>query len=191
MPAQTEQYQKTPNLVLNVYRTPTYTISDGFDGTTKWAQDVAGRVSDAIKIDQARSRRSADFYASINLRQAYTKLTVSGIEHVNDRDAYLVIAYPLDDSPERLYFDTRTGLLVRKVTVLPTPVGDTPFEVDYEDYKDAGNGVKVPFVTHMFPATPRTELAPSSTVRIQNVKENVPIEDSKFAKPQPTATPQR
>lgn len=191
IPAQTETYQKAPNLVLNVYRTPTFTISDGFDGTTKWTQDAAGRVSDAIAIDQARARRSADFYESVNLRREYTKLTVSGMERVNDRDAYVVIGYPPADRPERLYFDARTGLLVRKLTALPTPVGDTPFQVDYEDYRDAGHGVKLPFVIHMLPATPRTELAPSATVRIQKVEENVPIDASKFAKPRSTAAPQR
>lgn len=191
VPAQTEHYQKAPNLVLNVYRSPTFTVSDGFDGSTKWTQDQAGRVSDAIAIDQARARRNADFYQSINLKREYTRLTVSGIERVNDRDAYLVIGYPPADSPERLYFDARTGLLVRKETVLPTPVGDTPFQVNYEDYRDAGHGVKLPFLIHMFPATPRTELEPSATVRIQKVEENVPIDAGKFAKPRSTATPPR
>ena len=188
VPAQSQQYQKAPNLVVNVYNTPTYAISDGFDGTTKWAQDAAGRVSEAIKIDQVRARRSADFYESLNLRQAYSKLTVSGVEKVRDRDAYVLIAYPPDDSPERLYFDRDTGLLLRKQTVLPTPLGDSPFQVDYEDYRDAGNGVKLPFVIQMLPATPRTELGVASTVRIQKVEENVPIDNGKFTKPQSKAT---
>jgi hypothetical protein len=183
VPAQTEQYQKAPNLVLNVYHTPTYSISDGFDGTTKWAQDAAGRVSEALKIDQGRARRGAHFYESVDLKQEYTKLTVSGVERVQNRDAYLVVAYPPDDVPERLYFDRDTGLLLRKVSVLPTPIGDIPFEVDYEDYRDAGKGVKLPFVIRMIPATPRVEMGVSSTVRIQKVEENVPIEDGKFAKP--------
>ena len=67
-------------------------------------------------------------------------------------------------------------MLVRKLTVLPTSVGESPFQVEYEDYRDAGNGVKLAFVIHMFPATPRTELGVASTVRIQKVEENVPIE---------------
>jgi hypothetical protein len=183
VPAQTEQYQKAPNLVLNVYHTPTYSISDGFDGTTKWAQDAAGRVSEALKIDQGRARRSARFYESVDLKQQYSKMTVSGVERVQNRDAYLVVAYPPDDVPERLYFDRDTGLLLRKVTFLPTPIGDIPFEVNYEDYRDAGKGVKLPFVLRMIPATPRVEMGVSSTVRIQKVEENVPIEDGKFAKP--------
>lgn len=189
VPAQTEQYQKAPNLVLNVYRTPTYTISDGFDGTTKWAQDVLGRVNDAIKIDQGRARRSANFYENLELKQEYSKLTVSGVERVHDRDAYVLIGYPQADTPERLYFDRETGLLLRRASVLPTPLGDNPFQVDYEDYRDAGNGVKVPFVIEMFPATPRTEFGVGATVRIQKIQENVAIDTSKFSKP-PSKNPQ-
>ena len=101
VPAQSEQYQKAPNLVLNVYRTPTYSISDGFDGTLKWAQDATGRVSEALKIDQVRARRSANFYESADLKQQYSRMTVSGVERVNDRETDLVVAYPAADRPER------------------------------------------------------------------------------------------
>ncbi len=191
VPAQTEQYQKAPNLVLNVYKTPTYTISDGFDGTTKWAQDAAGRVIDAVRIDQGRARRGANFYESLDLKQAYGKLTVGGIERVQDRDAYVVVADVPDDTPERFYFDRDSGLLLRKAGVLPTPLGAIPFQVDYEDYRDAGNGVKLPFVIQMYPANPRVELHVTATVRIQKVEENVAIEDGKFIKPQSRAAPPR
>ena len=191
VPAQTEQYQKAPNLVLNVYHAPAYTISDGFDGTTMWAQNAAGRVSEAVKIDQGRARRSANFFESLDLKQAYSKLTVAGVERVQDRDAYVVVADLQDDTPERLYFDRDTGLLLRKVTVLPTPLGAIPFEVNYGDYRDAGKGVKVPFVVQMYPATPRSELAVSATIRIQKVEENVPIDDGRFTKPESKAAQPR
>jgi len=191
VPAQSEFYQKAPNLVLNVYRTPTYSISDGFDGTTKWAQDATGRVSEALKIDQVRARRSASLYESADLKQQYSRMTVSGVERVNDRDTYVVVANPPDDRPERLYFDRDTGLLLRKLTFLPTPIGDIPCEVNYDDYRDAGKGVKVPFMIRMIPANPRVEMGVIATVRVQKVEENLAIEDSKFAKPAPRPAPPR
>ena len=190
VPAQAQLYQKAPNLILNVYSTPTYVISDGFDGTTKWAQDASGRVTDAIKIDQVRAKRNADFYESINLKQEYSKLTVTGIERVEDRDAYVVVGEVPDDKPERLYFDRDTGLLVRKLTALSSPVGDNPFQVDYQDYRDAGNGVKVPFLIRVVPATPRTEFGVVAMIRVQKVEENVPIDNSRFRKPQSKTPPQ-
>jgi photosynthetic reaction center cytochrome c subunit len=190
MPGRSEQYFKAPNLTLYVYHTGTTTSSEGFDGSRAWVQDVRGRVADPLNIDQQRAKRSSDFYESINLQKEYAKLEVSGIEKINNRDAYLVIGTPQNDSPELLYFDTQTGLLLRKTTYLPTPVGRSPFQVDYEDYRDTGSGVKYPFLIHNAPASPRTELAPHSTIRVEKIQDNAPLEPSKFAKPQPKAAAQ-
>jgi len=183
MPAMVERYQKAPNVSVTTYRTPTYAISQGFDGTTAWTQDQAGRVADAVALDIARAKRTADFYEPLSLRQEYARMNVSGIEKVNGHDAFVVVAVPQGDAAERLYFDTQSGLLLRKQTVLPTPVGNSPFQMDFEDYRDTGSGVRFPFVVHMSPANPRTELAPNATLRVTKVEENKPIEDARFVKP--------
>jgi hypothetical protein len=43
--------------------------------------------------------------------------------------------------------------------------------------------VKIPFVIHMNPANPRTELAPNATLRITKVEDNTAIDAAKFVKP--------
>ena len=186
-PAAVERYLKAPNLAVTIYRAPTYAIAQGFDGTTAWSQDQAGRVTEPVKLDVGRAARAADFYEPLNLKREYAQITVRGIEKVNGRDAYLVVGVPQGDKPESLYFDTQTGLLLRKQTVLPTPIGDSPFQMDFEDYRDTGSGVKVPFVIHMNPANARTELAPNATLRVTKVEDNVAIDNAKFAKPAPPA----
>jgi photosynthetic reaction center cytochrome c subunit len=191
MPAMVERYQKAPGVNVTIYRTPTYAIAQGFDGTTAWAQDQAGRVSDAVTLDTRRAKRTSDFYEPLTLKQQYAQLTVKGIEKVNDHDAYVVIGVPQGDSNEWLYFDTQSGLLLRKVTVLPTPAGNSPFQTDFDDYRDTGSGVKVPFLIQMNPSTPRTELAPNATLRVTKVQDNAPIEDSKLARPASRAAPAR
>jgi hypothetical protein len=190
-PAAVERYLKAPNLSVTVYRTPGYAISQGFDGTTAWSQDQMGRVTEAVKLDGRRAMRAADFYEPLNLKPQYAEMTVRGIERVNDRDAYVVVGVPRDDTPEWLYFDTQTGLLLRKQTVLPTPIGNSPFRMDFEDYRDTGTGVKFPFLIHMNPATPRTELAPDATLRVTRVQVNVAIEASRLARPESKPAPGR
>ena len=182
-PAGVERYQKAPNLAVTIYRAPAYAISEGFDGTTAWSQNQAGRVTEPVKLDIGRAARAADLYEPLNLKREYAQFTVRGIETVNGRDAYLVVGVPQGDKPESLYFDTQTGLLLRKQTVLPTPIGDSPFRMDFEDYRDTGSGVKIPFVIHMSPANPRTELAPDATLRITKVEDNTAIDSAKFVKP--------
>ena len=150
-PATIERAQKAPNLIVNTYKTATFTIADGFDGRTSWSQNQQGRTADAIEVDQPRARRDADFYFPLNLKQHTPTMTVEGIDRVSDRDAYVVVATPQGEVPERLYFDTQTGLLLRKATALPTQIGFSPFQVNYSDYRDAGNGVKVPYADHDVP----------------------------------------
>jgi hypothetical protein len=192
VPAQVQIFEKAPNMVVNISRTDKFTISDGFDGTTAWAQNVAGVVADIPNPDQSRAKRSADFYESTDLKKQYGKMEVRGIAKINGRDAYEVVGFPPNDSPERLYFDKQTGLLLRRWSTLPTLEGDTPFQLDYDDYRDTNSHVKVPFVIRMSPASPRVELQTSSTLRVQKVQDNVPVEDAKFAKPaskKPPAAP--
>jgi hypothetical protein len=182
-PASVERYLKAPNLAVTIYRAPTYAISQGFDGTSACSQDQAGRVTEPVKLDVGRAARAADFYEPLNLKREYPQMTVRGIEHINGHDAYLVICVPQGDLPESLYFDVNTGLLLRKQTVLPTPIGDSPYQADFDDYRDTGSGVKFPFLIHMSPSNARTELAPEATLRVTKVEDNKAIEDAKFTKP--------
>ena len=188
-PATMQRYQKAPNLLLNVYRTDKYSISNGFDGSVSWAQDAKGRVTEPVKLEQIRAKRIADFYEPLNLKQAYSQMKVEGIEKVNNRDAYVLIGYPQENVPERLYFDTQTGLLLRKSTVVPTAVGNSPFQVDYDDYRDTGSGVKYPFLMHMEPGGSRTELAVHSTIRVEKIEDNVAVDNAKFVKPESKEDP--
>ncbi|OLC94495.1 MAG: hypothetical protein AUH86_14350 [Acidobacteria bacterium 13_1_40CM_4_58_4] len=185
VPAVIERSQKAPNLVVNFYRTPTYTISDGFDGSKAWSQDLRGRVTEPGATDQMRAKRNADFY--LDLKQTYTQMQVRGFENVNGHDAYAVIARPQGDRVERLYFDVQTGLLVRKWSSLATPVGEAPFQVDYEDYRDTGSGVKFPYLIVMNPANARTEPSTTATIRVTKVQDNAPLDSSKFTKPESKA----
>lgn len=184
-PLQTEQYMKAPNLTVTLTHTPAGVTAEGFDGTTVWSQDAQGRVSEVTGVAESRAKRTADFYECLDLKHEYTVMTVQGITKVGDRKAYLVIGLPEGDSPERLFFDVRTGLLLRKITTVPTPVGDFPSGIDYEDYRDAGSGVKYPFLIRITGVSPTI----SSTIHVQKVQDNVAIDNGMFAKPEGKVAP--
>lgn len=185
LPAQIERYQKTPNLSLTIAHIANGTLSEGFDGKSAWNQNLKGVVADVgPTVDQARARRNAGFYSeTLDLKQQYTKMEVSGVARVNGTEAYEVIGYPANDAEEKLYFDVVTGLLLRKSTILPTPLGNSPFQVDYADYKETSSGLRFPFTMRMTPATPRAEPSTHSTMRIQKVDDNPNMDLAKFARP--------
>ena len=105
-------------------------------------------------------------------------MALSGKTKVNDRDAYIVEATSSDGAAEKLYFDTESGLLVRRdyerVTI---DDGIVLYEVDYDDYKDV-DGLKLPATISR--KTPDYTL----TYRFTEIKQNQPIDDAKFNKPE-------
>ena len=188
-PAKGEIYLKAPNLKLNIINTGKATIEDGFDGSVAWAQNAKGVVTPSAQLAQPVYKRYADFYEPLDIKKEYTKLEVTAVEKVNDHDAYVVVGTLPDDTPDTLYFDTQTGFLLKKVTSLPTVVGRSPFEVEYDDYRETGSGVKIPFVVRSIPGVPLGATASRASIHIEKVQDNVPLDDSKFVKPESKPQP--
>jgi zinc protease len=106
----------------------------------------------------------------------YSKMTVKGKDKVGDKEVYVVEATPTEGSPHKLYFDTQSGLMLRTDREADTPQGKMPFEIYMEDYREV-DGVKMPFtVRQVAPAI-------SFTIKVDEVKHNVPVDDAKFNKP--------
>ena len=182
-PAQIEIYQKAPNLMLRIATTKESSLHSGFDGKGAWAQDVRGRVGGPVEMEQVRERRSADFYEPLDIGKEFPKMKVEEIEKIGAADVYVVLGEPSEGLPVRMYFDVKTGLLLRRYTATPTHSGLSPYQVDYSDYRDAGHGVKYPYRIHMEPSGARTEFASHSTIRISKIQENVALDDAKFVRP--------
>jgi photosynthetic reaction center cytochrome c subunit len=188
-------YSKAPNLELTVYdtqgtdatlaiyHTPPGTSLDGFDGKTAWVQDQKGAVDKQLALDETRVARNASFYECLNLKSEYESMAVTGTEQIGGQNAYVVVGHPANDFPEKLDFDVQTGLLLRKSGVMPTPLGNSPFEILYDDYRDAGDGVKIPFLIQSFPATPRQNPTSYSIIHVTEVHDNVSLNDAKFKMP--------
>jgi hypothetical protein len=72
-----------------------------------------------------------------------------------------------------LYFDQKSGLLLRMVRYGKTQIGRVPTQIDYSDYRDVG-GIKMPF--HMTFAW----LDGRDAIQLSEIQTNVPIDDAKF-----------
>src|SRR4029077_7122080 len=101
----------------------------------------------------ARVKRTSDFYEPLNLKQSYARTVTRGTASVRDRDAYVVVGFPDGDLPEQLFFDTQTGLLVRKETAMATALGGYAVTAAEDDYRDIG-GVKIPYLVRPIGISP-------------------------------------
>jgi len=169
-------YAKEPDRRISFAHTPNGDSVTAFDGHEGWLASLGhpphsmqGSEIDAASID-------ADLHLATHLPQMFSAMKVEGSKKIGDREAYLVVGERQGKTPLELYFDQQTGLLLRLVRFGETAVGWLPTQIDYADYREA-NGIKVPYRWTL--ARPNGRF----TIQLTELKQNVPVDDAKFAKP--------
>jgi photosynthetic reaction center cytochrome c subunit len=169
-------YSKDPDKRISFTHTPDGDSVTAFDGHEGWLGFPGRPVREMHGPDIDAAAMDADLHFAAHLKGMISEAQVRGTEKIDGRDAYVVIGKREGRAPLKLYFDVQSGVLVRLVRYGETPLGRMPTQIDYADYRDAG-GVKIPF---------RWTLARPSgrfTIQASEVKENVAVDDAKFAKP--------
>jgi len=168
--------EKAPNRMLSVVVVAGANFREGFDGKTGWSDDPQNGVREQTGLELEEARRQADFYHSLDLRQLYKKLTLTGTEKIGDRNTYVVEAATGSGDPDKMYFDTETGLALRVVGQHHTPEGASVVQEDLDDYRVV-DGVKVPFTIL------QTTAESAFTIKIAEVHHNLTVDDAQFSKP--------
>ena len=171
-----EVYQKAPNKIVTVTSYPGVVFSTGFNGISGWGnsskdgtRELPGPVLGQLKSD-------AEFYKEIKTRELYRKLTLVGKSTIGEAEVFIIDATPVSGTPEKLFFDVKTGLLLRRYIESPTVLGMFPLQTDYEDYRDV-DGIKQPFLI-------RWSMPGRSWGRkIDEIKQNVEVDDARFNPP--------
>jgi len=171
-------HEKAPNKILQVVVINGAAFRQAFDGTVGWTDDPADGPRVLAGIELAEARRDADFYHPLHLRQIYSQLTLAGTENVNDREAYLLEGTAEGETdPDKMYFDEKTGLILRVVNHRHTSDGDQVLQEDFQDYR-AVDGIQLPFTIL------QTGGSSDFTIKIGEIHQGVALEDGEFARPQ-------
>ena len=153
-----------------------------FDGHAGWIGIPGRPVREMHGADIHAARMDADLQFPLHIQQMFPELHVEYPEKIAGREAYVLFCVRQDQPPVKLYFDEQSGLLVRLVRYAETPLGVDPTQIDYADYRGV-DGVQVPFrVTISQPGS-------SWTIRLEGVRQNVPIDAARFAKPASERSP--
>jgi hypothetical protein len=172
-----EAYQSAPNKVYTILNTPKQGVVErGSNGQIAWEKSSRG-----LRDVPANARQN--LFSDIKLQGQFTRINYGGKEKIDGKDVYVLRGLGVDGKSERLYFDTQTGLLVRRITSTTTPVGLIPEQVDYEDYRDV-DGLKVPFTIRFT----SVDSFNNWVRKLNEIKLNVPVDETKFNKP-PTPAP--
>lgn len=111
----------------------------GFDGTMIWlGKDMLAMEPAAVFGRLGRSWRGEKAFDGL------TRLAIAGADKLNGADMTVVRGTrTATDSQEEMYFDNKTGLLMRFVNLRPSNVGTVVTTYDYSGYKSV-NGVMAP-----------------------------------------------
>ena len=176
-----ELYMKQPN---RFYTAQTFEgigkTEVGFDGKIAWSKDPINgiRLLQGSEMAQLKRQIESESKRGSDWRTAYKKVEALGVRKVDGKDAYAIRLTPAtgNGKPIVQYFSPETGLLVRLDMIQQGAQGTFPIESYFSDYRTV-DGQKIPFLV-------RQKVAAAEIVTtITEVKNNLSIPDSKFAKP--------
>jgi zinc protease len=153
-----------------------------YDGQSAWtAGPEALKVLPVLQLtggELESARLDAQLSFPGQIKKLLTEWRVGEPTTIDDSDVQVLQGTADNKSPVTLYFDDKSGLLVRQVRYIDSKVGIDPLQIDYSDYRDVA-GIKIPFHVVV------TWVDNQSTTQLTEIKANVPIDAAKFAKPNP------
>ena len=169
------------------------------DGRTAWvAQSVEDTPVPLLALtagDLDGAHLEAKLYFPAQIKRLLTNLHVgfpiSGVPSIlpdtvgsgiDDRELNIMEGKTAAGNNVKLYFDKKSGLLVRMVRYTNLPIGFITTEIDYSDYRVV-SGIKVPF------RITKTWVDGRSVTVLSSLQLNVPVDAAKFLKPTAPATP--
>lgn len=174
-------YAKAPDKRVSVMRMKEGESVTAYNGKVGWLS-VPGRVHIMNAQESFGAKMDADLLFPANVKGLYTKWETKPGEKIDGQETWLVVGDKEGQPPLRLYLDQKTGLLLRLVRYVDSPLGYNPTQIDYEDYR-AADGVQVPYRWTV--ARPGNRFM----VQLDQLQQNVPVDDTKFLIPLPPGPP--
>jgi photosynthetic reaction center cytochrome c subunit len=169
-------YAKAPNQRTWIIHMPdgdSYRVFDGRNGWWVGPDAPAPETLTSGNLDRYRLEALVAFPAG--LKDAFKGWKV-GRTAIDGRPVQIVQGANPPLLPVNLYFDPKSGLLVRLVRWNATPVGPVPTEINYDDYREVA-GVKMPFTWTV------SQTYMQMTIKLTSIQPNVPVDAKVFAKP--------
>lgn len=172
-----EIYFKSPNKILVKQSIPgVLDSSQGFDGKVGWEKNSLTGLRELKGAELEQLRLSSDLNSITNWRKQYRNPKLRGTDKVGKYSVYVIEAHTPYGTRATLFIDTKEFLLRRIDQEAVTPQGRLNVRTLLENYRKV-QGIAYPFV--MRQSTAGIEMV----IRIQQVRHNIPLNDSLFRKP--------
>jgi photosynthetic reaction center cytochrome c subunit len=176
-------YAKAPAQMTTIVHAPLGDSVRVFDGRSGWiaSPDRPVPLLPLTGGDVTGAKIDATLVFSIGIKQLFPQWRVADTT-IEGKDVWMLEGIAPGQLPLKLYFDQKSGLLVRALRLIDTVIGYNPTQLDYSDYRLV-NGIKVPYHQVI------TWTDNQTTIDLTNVQLNTAIEAAKFAQPPPAQPP--
>lgn len=153
---------------------PMGVVKQGFDGQSGWT--VSEKGSKGSSLPENAVLAVTDYYRAAKLTDLYPKSKLLGKTREGDREIYMVEAAPRSGTPEKLYFDVQSGLLVHRDFTRTSDRGPIQAEIYFSDWRNV-DGFRLP--------CSMTQMIGNLTlvITIDEIRHNVAIDDAIFQRP--------
>jgi outer membrane lipoprotein-sorting protein len=171
-----EVLTKAPNRRITITHASGGDSFTAFDGTAGWMGNAGRPAREMSPAESMASGLDAEFALALRIKEIFPQLRRGRPEEIAGVACEVLNGSGPGRLTVRLYFDAKSGLLVRLVRYADTPVGRNPTQIDYADYREQDD-VKTPFRWTLSRPNGRF------TIQIAELTNNVPIDDARFARP--------
>jgi photosynthetic reaction center cytochrome c subunit len=147
----------------------------GHAGNNSWQRAANGAVRDAREDEFDGLKLQDPLYVATHLNSAITNMETRRVR-LNDQDAYQLRGIAFGHTPVRLFFNPKSGNLLRLVYLLPNVIGQNVVRIDYSDFRNV-QGAQFPF--NWVIARPLGY----QTVKVESVQQNISVEDARLTRP--------
>lgn len=106
---------------------------------------------------------------------------VTSLDKIDGKDVVVVTNRINDAQRQRLFFDAASGLMLRRIVLTQTAIGEIPRQTDFDDWRDAG-GTKFPFTVRVSLVDPWA----GSLRHYTDVRLGASVDESAFQQPPPS-----
>jgi hypothetical protein len=177
--AVSEMYAKAPDKRVSIINVDGYgEIRNGYDGKIAWNMEPQNGLAEMKGEMAMATKRESQFNGDLRWKELYSKGEVMGKEKVGDKDCWVLKLTPNEGKPVTRYYDAESGLMMKSTATVVSPEGEAEVAVEFSDYADIGNGVKM--AKTMKITMPGIG---DLITKYKDVTYDVEIEDAKFAMP--------
>jgi hypothetical protein len=151
-------------------------IEMGVTGGVAWEKSAMMGARVKSGEEKAQAVRESTMNAPLVWRKLYSKAVTEGVEPVSGEDCYKVVVTPAEGKPETMYFEKKSGLLVKVNTVAVNQMGEIPVDISVSDYRDF-SGILTPT------KTVQKAGGQEFSITLQSVKVNEEIPADRFEPP--------